>query len=97
MTTKSTKGEVISKLERHYHTQATNCRNTKMMYGAQWKTSYIRDTALQPYQAKTETFEIPLPDGTRQVDVTVELTYEISNPDNKAPIHKVERRVSLDQ
>jgi hypothetical protein len=68
-----------------------------MLYGAQWKTSYIRDTALQPYEEKAETFEIPLPEGVRTVDVEVQLNYEINKPANTAPIHKVTRRVSLDR
>jgi hypothetical protein len=96
VTAKTTDGKEIFRQERHYHPQATNCRNSKEVYGAQWKTSYIRDTSLQPYEEKAETFEIFLPEGVRDVDVDVELNYEINKPDNKAPIHKVTRRVSLD-
>ncbi|GAB4390034.1 MAG: hypothetical protein Kow0025_19300 [Thermodesulfovibrionales bacterium] len=97
VTAKAKDGKEVFRQERHYHPQATNCRNNKMLYGAQWKTSYIRDTSLQPYQAKAETFEIALPEGVRAVEVTVELNYEINTPDNKAPIHKVTRQVSLDR
>lgn len=96
MTAKTTDGKEIATVQRHYHPQATNCRNNKMLYGAQWKTSYVRDTSLQPYEAKTESFEIPLPEGVRTVDVEVNLVYEINKPANTAPIHKVTRRVSLD-
>ena len=73
-----------------------------MAYGAQNKTSYVRDTSLQPYQAKTESFEFDLPyddkgaPTVRDVEVTVELNYEVQNPDNKVPIYKVTRQVSLD-
>jgi hypothetical protein len=90
-------GKEVFRTERHYHPQATNCRDSKMLYGAQWKSSYIRDTSLQPYEAKAETFEIPLPEGVRTVEVTVELNYEINKPENKVPIHKVTRLVSLDR
>lgn len=97
MTTKSIDGKEISRDERHYHPQATSCLNEKMVYGAQNKSSYVRDTSLQPYESKNETFEIKLPEGVRTADVTVELNYEIQVPENKVPIHKVTRRVTLDR
>jgi hypothetical protein len=97
VTAKTLDGKEIFKDERHYHTQATNCLNEKMAYGAQNKASYVRDTALQPYQSKGETFEIKLPEGVRTVDVTVEMNYEIQVPDNKVQIHKMTKRVTLDR
>jgi hypothetical protein len=57
----------------------------------------VRDTSLQPFQSKDETFEIKLPEGVRTADVTVELVYEVQNPENRVPIHKVTRRVTLDR
>lgn len=97
MTAKTTDGKEIYRQEVHYHPQATTCRDQKMVYGAQWKTQYIRNTSLQPYEETPETFEIPLPEGVRTVDVEVNLNYEINKPDNVAHIHKVTRRVSLDR
>lgn len=97
VTTKSVDGKEISKDERNYNPQATSCLNEKMVYGAQNKASYVRDTSLQPYESKNETFEIKLPEGVRTADVTVELNYEIHVPENKVPIHKVTRRVTLDR
>ena len=96
MTAKSTDGKEIFRDERHYHPQATTCLNSKMIYGAQYKASYVRDTSLQPFESKDETFEIKLPEGVRAADVTVQLNYEISTPDNKVTIHELKRRVSLD-
>lgn len=91
-------GKIVeSKQERHYHPQATNCRDTKMKYGAQWKVANIRDTAIQPHQPKKETMEFDLPDGVRSADVTVDLFYEAVNPDNKYPIHSIKKTVSLDK
>jgi len=91
-------GKVVeNKQERHYHPQATNCRDTKMKYGAQWKVANIRDTAIQPHQPKKETMEFELPDGVRSADVTVDLFYEAVNPDNKYPIHSIKKTVSLDK
>jgi hypothetical protein len=97
VTAKSTDGKEIFRDERHYHTQATNCLNEKMVYGAQNKASYVRDTSLQPFRSKDETFEIKLPEGVRTADVTVELVYEVQNPEARVPIHKVTRRVTLDR
>jgi hypothetical protein len=97
VTARSVDGKEIFKDERNYIAQATNCLNEKMVYGAQNKASYVRDTSLQPYESKDETFEIKLPEGVRTADVTVELTYEIQVPDNKVPIHKVTKRVTLDR
>ena len=97
MTAKGADGKDIFKDERHYHPQATSCLNEKMVYGAQNKSSYVRDTSLQPFESKDETFEIKLPEGVRTADVTVELNYEIQVPENKVPIHKVTRRVTLDR
>jgi len=97
VTAKSIEGKDLFKDERHYHPQATSCLNEKMVYGAQNKSSYVRDTSLQPYESKDETFEIKLPEGVRAADVSVELVYEVQNPENRVPIHKVTRRVSLDR
>ena len=97
VTAKTLDGKEVFKDERHYHPQATSCLNEKMVYGAQNKASYVRDTSLQPYESKDETFEIKLPEGVRTVDVTVDLTYEIQTPDNKVQIHKVTKRVTLDR
>jgi hypothetical protein len=97
VTAKSTDGKEIFRDERNYHPQATSCLNEKMVYGAQNKSSYVRDTSLQPFESKDETFEIKLPEGVRAADVTVELNYEIQVPENKVPIQKVTRRVTLDR
>jgi hypothetical protein len=97
VTAKTAEGKEVYNTERHYHTQATDCRTNKMLYGAQVKTQYIRDTALQPYETKAESFEIFLPEGVRTVDLTVSLRYEINKPDNFIEIYKVDRKVSLDR
>jgi hypothetical protein len=97
VTAKTEGGEEIYNKQVHYHPQATTCRDTKMIYGAQWKTGYIRDTSLQPRIPQNETFEIELPRGVRTANVTVELFYELVNPSQKFPIHTVKRKVTLDR
>lgn len=97
VTAKTADGKEVGKVEKHYHPQATNCRDTKMKYGAQWKVANIRDTAIQPNKVKEETIEFDLPKEMRNADVTVELFYEAANPGNKYPIHMITRKVSLDK
>ena len=97
VTAKTGDGKEVYNIEKHYHTQATDCRTNKMLYGAQVKTQYIRDTALQPFETKAETFEIFLPQGVRTVDLTVSLRYEINKPANFIEIERVTRKVSVDR
>lgn len=97
VTAKAADGKELGKVEKFYHPQATNCRDTKMKYGAQWKVANIRDTSFQPHQPKKETIEFDLPEGVRAADVTIDLFYEAVNPDNKYPIHSITRKVSLDK
>ena len=97
MTAETSEGKEIYNTERHYHPQATDCRSNKMLYGAQVKTQYIRDTSLQPFETKDESFEIFLPEGVRTVDVTVSLRYEIWKPDHMIEIARIDKKVSLDR
>ena len=76
--------------------QATTYCDEKVVYGAHRKAGYIRDTSLQPFKPKEETFDIRLPQGVRSVDVFVELTYQLV-PGKIYPIHKVKRQVTLDR
>ena len=103
VTAKTKDGKSVGSIERNYHPQGSTCRDEKMAYGAQNKSSYIRDTSLQPFQTKAESFEFDLPlddkgaPAIRTVDVTVELIYEIQSPDNKFTITKFAREVTLDR
>jgi len=83
VTAKTADGKEIGKQSRHYHPQVT--------------TAYLRDTSIQPYRTKEETFEFVLPEGVRSAEVTVNLFYEISSPALIAEIHKVTRTVTLDR
>jgi hypothetical protein len=96
VTAKNTKGKEIFKESKIYMPQATTYCDEKMVYGAHRKAGYIRDTSLQPFKPKEETFDIKLPVNLRAVDVVVELTYQLV-PGNIIPIHKVTRRVTLDK
>lgn len=94
VTAKTFDGKEIFKDSRIYMPQATNSRDEKMVFGAHRKAGYIRDTSLQPFMPKTETFQFKVPEGVRSIDVVVELTYHLV-PGNIFPIHKVKRQVAM--
>ncbi len=96
VTAKTTDGKDIFKEEKIYMPQATTCLDEKMVFGAQWKVGYVRNTSLEAYKSTDETFEIKLPEGVRTVDVTAELTYQLF-PGDKIPIHTITRKVTLDR
>lgn len=89
-------GKKIFEASRYYHTQSTNALSTETVLGPEKKLGFIRDTSIQPFAAKEETIEIPLPPDVRAALVEVNLTYQ-PRPGNVYPIHKVVRKVSLDQ
>jgi hypothetical protein len=89
--------EVTAKTADGKEVYNSECKDNKMIYGAQVKTQYIRDTSLQPLETKAESFEIMLPKGVRTVDVTVSLRYEIWKPSHMIEIHKITKKVSLDR
>ncbi|MCJ7593522.1 MAG: hypothetical protein MUO52_01970 [Desulfobacterales bacterium] len=97
MTAKTLDGEKIGTQTRYYHPQATNEKNSKMLYGAQIKVANIRDTSIQPYQTKAESFEFVLPESIRTVDITVDLSYYLGNPDQRYELHRITRKVTLDR
>jgi len=97
VTARTPEGKEIGVQTRHYHPQATNGRNSKMLYGAQVKVANIRDTSIQPFQTKTESFEFVLPEGVRSAGITVDLSYYLGNPDQRYKLHRIIRRVTLDR
>lgn len=96
VTARSEKGEKFFEKTVIYMPQATNSKDKKTLYGAQYKTGYIRDTSLQPFKPRKEKIEIPLPEGVRTADVEVSLAYS-PMPGVVMPVRKVTRRVSLEQ
>lgn len=96
MTASDTDGKKIFQTSRIYSTQATDSRSTHMVLGPENKLGFIRDTSIQPFAPKEETIEVPLPEGLRDAEIEVNLSYQ-PRPGNVYPIHQVKRRVSLDQ
>lgn len=89
-------GKEIFRTSKFYMPQATDTRSTEMVLGPDKKLGFIRDTGIQPFAPKEETFEIPLPAGISDAVVEINLSYQ-PRPGNIYPIHKVVRKVSLGQ
>jgi hypothetical protein len=97
VTARTLDGKVVDTQSRHYHSQSTNQKDSRMIYGGQWKVANERDTSLQPYQTKAETFEFNLPDGVAEVEVTVNLFWEHVNPEMRYEIHQITETVTLNR
>jgi hypothetical protein len=65
-----------------------------MVLGPEKKLGFIRDTSIQPFAPKGETFEIPLPTGITDAVLEINLSYQ-PRPGNIYPIHKVVKKVRL--
>lgn len=74
--------------------QSTDSRNSVMVFGTDKKLGIIRDTSLQPFAPKEETFEIPVPKDVKEVKLTVQLSLSLRQEQNY-PIHSVTRNVTL--
>ena len=92
VTASGKKGEIISKSSKIYMPQATDSRDCVMMLGPDKKLGLIRDTSIQPFSPKEENFEIPVPKGTEEVLVDINLSYQ-PRPGNIYPIHSFQKKV----
>lgn len=68
VTAKTKDGKEIFKDSKIYMPQATNSRGDAMVYGAHFKLGYVRDTSLQPFKPKVETYEIKFPYEDTEVE-----------------------------
>jgi hypothetical protein len=96
VTAKDLDESTIFNASRIYVSQATDSRSNLMTLGPERKLGFIRDTAIQPFAPKEETFEVPVSPGVREAVVEVKLTYR-PRPGSVYPIHHVINRVRIDQ
>jgi len=75
--------------------QAGDGRSRVMALGPDKKLGLLRDTSIQPFRPKEETFEIPVPKGINEITVAVRLTYQ-PRPGNIYPLHNISRKVRMD-
>jgi hypothetical protein len=94
VTARDPDGKEIFRTARFYMVQATDARSNHMVLGPDKKLGIIRDTSIQPFAPKEETFEIPLPAGIKDAVLEINLSYQ-PRPGNVYPIHRVVRKVNL--
>ncbi|MGA8181569.1 MAG: hypothetical protein WB792_16025 [Desulfobacterales bacterium] len=73
--------------------QSTTSLDNTMVYGPDKKLGIIRDTSIQPFASKTESFEIKVPEAVKIVNVVVSLSYQL-RPGDVYPIHRIVKKVS---
>ena len=96
MTIHDEQGKKIYESSKVYMPQSTNSLNNVMVYGPVEKLGLIRDTSIQPFMAKEETFEAPIPQGVEKVKVTVDLNYQL-RPGDIYPIHLQTTEILMEQ
>jgi hypothetical protein len=96
VTARDPEGKELFRTSKFYMVQATDARSHHMVLGPDKKLGIIRDTSIQPFAPKEETFEIPLPAGVKDAVLEINLSYQ-PRPGNVYPVHKVVRQVSLDR
>lgn len=69
-----------------YMPQSTDSLSNTMVYGPTHKLGIIRDTSIQPFAPKRETFEALMPEDTGKLRINVELSYQ-PRPGDVYPIH----------
>ncbi|MCG6972072.1 MAG: hypothetical protein LJE66_02885 [Desulfobacterales bacterium] len=75
--------------------QSTTSLDSTMVYGPDKKLGIIRDTSIQPFEPKTETFEIKVPETVKLVNVVVSLSYQL-RPGDVYPIHLIVKKVLIE-
>ena len=93
---KDDRGKKIYENTKVYMPQSTNSLNEVMVYGPTNKFGIFRDTSIQPFSAKEETFEVPVPEGVRRIKVLVDLSYQL-RPGDVYPIHQVYREIQINK
>jgi hypothetical protein len=89
------KGKIIFETSKIYMPQSTTSLDNTMVYGPDKKLGIIRDTSIQPFASKEETFEIKVPESVKGVNVAVSLSYQL-RPGDVYPIHWIEKKVSVE-
>jgi hypothetical protein len=95
VTATSDQGKKIFETAKIYMPQSTNSLDRSMVYGPTEKVAIIRDTSIQPFRPKEESFAIKVPGDIGKVNVEVTLTYQ-PRPGDIYPIHKVKREILIE-
>jgi len=94
VTATDNKGKIIFETTKIYMPQSTTSLDNTMVYGPDKKLGIIRDTSIQPFASKEETFEIKVPEIVIDVNVAVSLSYQL-RPGDVYPIHRIVKKISV--
>ena len=75
--------------------QSTTSMDSTMVYGPTKKLGIIRDTSIQPFASKEESFEIKVPETVKDINIVVSLSYQ-PRPGDVYPIHWIANKVSVE-
>jgi len=95
VTATDNKGKIIFETAKIYMPQSTTSLDNTMVYGPDKKLGIIRDTSIQPFASKEETFEIKVPGIVKDVNVAVSLSYHL-RPGDVYPIHLFVKKVPIE-
>lgn len=85
---------MIFEASKIYMPQSTTSLDSTMVYGPTKKLGIIRDTSIQPFSSKAETFDIKIPDTVKDVNIVVSLSYQ-PRPGDVYPIHRIAKKISV--
>jgi hypothetical protein len=89
-------GQKLFEGSKFYMPQAGDGRSPVMALGPDKKLGLLRDTSIQPFRPKEETFEIPVPKGINEITAAVRLTYQ-PRPGNIYPVHSLSRQIQVNR
>ena len=95
VTATTDQGEKIFGDSKIYMPQSTTSLDNTMVYGPTKKLGIIRDTSIQPFRAKEETFQVKVSKNAKKVNIRVDLSYQ-PRPGDVYPIHSVRRTLEID-
>jgi hypothetical protein len=87
-------GHKIFEATKIYMPQSSNSLDNNMVYGPDKKLGIIRDTSIQPFASKEETFEIKVPETEKEVSVLVNVSYQL-RPGDIYPIQNIIKKISV--
>jgi len=94
-TAKDENGKELFKGKRIFMPQCTDSLGPAMVLGPDRKLGIVRDTTLQPFKPKRESFVIPLGQTCRELTLRVRLYYEL-RPGQEIPLHLWEKKVPVE-
>jgi len=95
VTAENQSGERIFESSRIYMPQSTDGLGSVMALGPDRKLGLIRDTSIQPFATKEESFEIPMPSGVKKAKLTIQLSFQ-PRPGDVYPIHSVVKDIGIE-